>query len=74
MAKEAIGALLLELVQRRHFEALYLLLGVPLDGLKLVDVFASNERNGFARTARATGPSDAVHIVLGIKGQVVVDD
>ena len=50
------------------------LAGVALDRLDAVNVSSVDEGDGFTGTARATGPADAVDVVLGILRQLVVED
>ena len=45
-----------------------------LDALETVDVQVADEGDGNAVALSTGGTSDAVHIVLGIVGHVVVDD
>ena len=49
-------------------------LGIVLDVLQLDDLAADDERVGFARTSGAACPSNPVHIIFLILGQVVIDD
>ena len=45
----------------------------PLDVAKQAGLVARNQGNRLAERARPTGAADAVHIVLGHVGQLVVD-
>ena len=48
--------------------------GVVLDALDHRHVAALGQRDGAARAAGAAGAADAVHVVLGLERQTVVDD
>ena len=56
-----------ERVRHRHADEL-------LDGLERVDVVLAGQRKRLAGRAGPRGAADAVHVVLGILGQVVVED
>ena len=47
---------------------------IALDGRQAVDILLRAEGIGLARLARARGTSDAVHVVLRLVGDVVIDD
>src|SRR5713101_9914928 len=60
----------------KAFDAIFLYLFVDerFDGGQLLALLGSDEGDGDAVGAHAAGAADAVHVILRIVGQVVVDD
>ena len=66
--------LLVDVVDRRQLRFDELLPGHPLDGVEQVTLARCDEQQRGARPPRAPGPSDAVHVGLGIVRDVVVQN
>ena len=72
MIKSSLQAPLLHLAGRREFAALDFGAGEALDELQFVDVAPGDKCRRQPLAPGAAGAADAMHIILGVVGQVVV--
>ena len=74
LIKGSLQAALLDLIGRGKFAALDFGAGESLEMLDFINVPPSHKSHRHPLAAGASRPADAVHIVFGVVGQVVIHD